>query len=108
MKKIEKKLMEKKFEKLSGIDKIRYNLGNITSNQMSIFSSIGFLDLTIIGYLLMLPFIIRDGDFNRIVILAMGGILTVVFAVILVIVGTYKLEKSEKALEDFLNKKSKK
>ncbi len=108
MKKIEKKLMEKKFEKLSGIDKIRYNLGNIILNQVEIFLSIGFFGLAIVGYLLMFPFLIRYGSFNRIVISAIGGILTLVFAVIFIIVGTYKFEKSEKALEDFLNKKSKK
>ena len=108
MKKMEKELMERKFEKLSDANKIRYNLENIKLDQMWIFFIILLLDLAIIGYILMLPFIIIYGDSNIIFLMVIVGVLAIVFVVIMFFVGTYKLDKSAKALGDFLNKKSKK
>ncbi len=49
-----------------------------------------------------------DGNFNRIILMVIGGFLAIVFATMVFFVGIYKLIKSEKASGDSLNKKTKK
>ncbi len=103
-----KELMEHKFEKLSDANKIRYNLGRIISIQLHLFLVVSFSCVLILGYLLMVPFIIKYSGLDRIGMMAIIGSFLVLIASILFWVGVFKLNKSEKALEDFLNKKSKK
>ena len=103
-----KELMEHKFEKLSDANKIRYNLGNIMLMQFSGASGIMILGLTNLAYLLILPFVLKYFRVSSILMLAFLGILTMIGIFILYWIMVSKLNKSEKALEDFLNKKSKK
>ncbi len=108
MKKIERELIEHKFQKLNDANKIRYNLGRIISNQFRIFLMVMLFGLLITGCVLFLPFIIRHDEIYKVVGLAIFGVLILVMAFILGIVGIYKLYKTEKSTEDFLNEKSKK
>ncbi len=108
MKKESREIMEKKFEKLSDANKIRYNLGRIMSIQFHQFLVISFLGMVVLGCLCMLPFMILYAGGNRLFVMAVVGCFSILIAAILFWVGVFKLNKSEKVLEDFLNKRSKK
>lgn len=103
-----RELMEHKFEKLSDANKIRYHLGDIKLIQSRSMSVLMMLGLMNFAFLLMLPFIMRYFGMGKINSLAFLGFLILIGILILLFTGRYQLNKFEKALEDFLNKKPKK
>ena len=102
------KVKQKKFEKLSDANKIRYHLGVISANQFRNLFILKIISMVILGYLLILPFYIWYVDMGRILILAGLGFLAILGACISFFFGGNKLNKSHKELEDFLNGKQKK
>ncbi len=104
MKKIKKELIEKKFEKLSSINKIRYNLGNIMIIQCKSLLSSTVLGFLIFGLLLCLPLVIKYGDLSIVVLLSVSGFMLMIITLILILVGNHKMDKADKTLEEFLNK----
>ena len=103
-----RELMGYKFEKLSDANKIRFQLGNIILLQGGTQVIVMLFGSLIFGYISVLPFVIKFGSVGKFFILGSGGLLMATLAVILFWVLTFRMNKSEKALEDFLNKKSKK
>lgn len=105
---MDKELIEQKFKKLSDANKIRYNLGRILFLQDKISSFIFVFGVLIVGYLFSLPFIIWYGGFNRIIIIAFFGTISIIVGWIFAFVALFKSRKDNKALEKFLIEKSKK
>lgn len=105
---MDKEEIEKKFEKLSDVNKVRYNLGRIIHGQKIIFLFVFVVCSAIFGCVLSLPFMIRYGSFNRVIAWAVIGFLVCLFASIMSIVGIFRMNKDNEALEKFLNKKQKK
>ena len=95
--------MEKKFEKLSDIDKVGYNLTKIVLVQNSINLRVTFGILLIAGILLILPSIIIERESIGVIILKIVGFLNVMVSIIFIFIGFFKSDKKEKeALEKFL------
>ncbi len=101
-------LIEQKFKKLSDANKIRYNLGVIMFGQNRIATLVISSFLIIISYLFMLPFIIKYGIFNTIVASAGLSFFILILGFFILILGLFLRMKESKALEKFLNEKSKK
>ncbi len=106
--KMNKELMRKKFEKLSDVNKVRYQLGRIISNQSRIVLIIGVVSSFIFGYLLSLPFLIRYGGWSRLILLVFLGCSLMMAGWVLFFVGNSALKKCDEELEKFLIEKSKK
>ena len=103
------KVKQKKFEKLSDANKIRYHLGVIAETQFRIMFILGLMITTLLGCFLTMPLIIRYFSVNKIIAFATLGVLIHIGGIVFFLfVGNNKLNKIEKGLEDFLNGKQKK
>ncbi len=105
---MKKELINHKFKKLSDANKIRYNIGKTFFIQKKTALIIMVWFLIIMGYLFLLPFIIRYGGLYKILGYAIFGSILLFIAFILAWIELFRTKNDEKVLEKFLNEKSKK
>ena len=100
--KMNKELIKEKFEKLSDINKIRYDLGRIISIQFTTLLFIIVLSGVILGLILFLPFRINYGSFYESACWVFVGVFLIIGMFILLIAEMYRIKEDKKLLEKFL------
>ena len=100
--KMNKELIKEKFEKLSDINKIRYDLGRIISIQFTTLLFIIVLSGVILGLILFLPFRINYGSFYESTCWVFVGFFLIIVMFILLIFEMNQIKEDKKSLEKFL------